>query len=151
MQALTYTIEQALDHLIEVSRDSERTFAAAAAAIGDEILQAELMQYSTQRCRFRGDLESMMRAIEADSGRVGRYPGVVRQRGVHPSRPLPGCRQEDVIAACEMSEKAAAQRYDEALRSQLPSEIENMIASQYRAIKSVQDRIRSVNGVVADA
>ena len=118
---------------------------------GDEVLQAELMQYSTQRGRFRGDLESMMRAIEVDPSRVGQFPGVVRQRGVHPLRPLPGGRQEDIIAACEQSENAVADGYSEALRSQLPSEIENVIASQYRAIKTVRDRIRSVNGVVADA
>ena len=140
---MPHQIAETVNHLIEVCRDGQNGFEAAAKATKDTSLQAELMQYSLQRQRFAADLEAAMYSLGEpfrDSGTVG----AALHRGWMNIKAMISDDRLAVLEECERGEDSAVTAYRDAMSSTIGSTMGTLIESQYEQIQRVHDRVKEL-------
>jgi uncharacterized protein (TIGR02284 family) len=146
MATQTTEIRTVVNKLIQVCRDGDQGFSAAANALpADEtLLKSELMQYSRQRREFASDMESELAQYGEEAVQHGTVSGALHRGWLSLKQGVSGNDRYAVLAECERGEDAAVSAYREAAGSGLPSPIAELIEMQHQAIKRVHDRIRAL-------
>src|ERR1700722_8165120 len=112
METATQDVEVAVNRLIEICREGQQGFQAAARAVQVPQLRAELEEYGRQRAEFCAALENAL----GDSGlRPTSYaaiPGVLRRGWMNLNGAI-GEPVQTVLTACERGDDAARQTYSE--------------------------------------
>jgi uncharacterized protein (TIGR02284 family) len=143
MQQMTHEVENTLHHLIETCRDGQNGFEAAAKAIKDPSLQAELTQYSLQRQRFAADLEMAVDSpnVASDSGSAS---AALHRGWMNLKAAIASNNRYEVLAECERGEDSAVKAYREAIGSHLAPNLDTLIESQYSQVQRVHDRVKEL-------
>src|ERR1700685_308412 len=111
----TQEIGTTVNHLIEICRDGQNGFAAAAKAIKDSSLQAELTQYSQQRRNFAAALEAALDALGESHHDGGSASGAMHRGWINLKSAIAGNNRYAVLAECERGEDSAVKAYREAV------------------------------------
>ena len=141
MSTVISQVRDAVNKLVEICRDGEAGFEAAAEAIKNSSVKAELMQYSGQRSEFVIELEKAAEELGETPTTSGSVAGALHRGWIHLIK-VAGTSDHSVLSACERGEDSAVAAYREALNTALPSQIGALIASQFQAVKRVHDRIK---------
>jgi hypothetical protein len=134
-----------LDGLIEVCRDGERNYRAAALYITEKNPSARfvLQNYALQRAQFA-------ERLQAEMWHMGYVPQSQRQAAACSNGrklPLPD-DQHLLLDECVWRELIAEQRYAGALRAGLPRHLQEIVNNQYIQIREARQRIRSITQTV---
>jgi uncharacterized protein (TIGR02284 family) len=148
MEAVTTKLQEAINQLVVICRDGEHGFEAAANAVSDDILKAELMQYSRQRAEFCVELEDVRDALGGSADNRGSFSGMLHLGWLNIGKSIEGHDEHAILRECEEGEQDAVETYREVLGFPLPSLVGEMIASQYQAVRRVRDRIRMLRDKV---
>jgi uncharacterized protein (TIGR02284 family) len=132
-----------IDTLIRTCDDGQYYFEHAAKNIADSGLRAELMQYSMQRREFAVTLRQACRAVgeQAISPQVSAHVQ-------HIWRAL-GCDDHVILMALERLEADARTAYRSAMSETVPAGVDDLIETQYCAVKHVHARIESLTAATA--
>jgi uncharacterized protein (TIGR02284 family) len=132
-----------INTLIRTCDDGQYYFEHAAKNIGDSGLRAELMQYSIQRREFAANLRQACEAV----GETAISPAVSVQ-AQHLCRIY---RDDDhlILAAVERLEADARTAYRSAMAETVPAGVDDLIETQYCAVKHVHARIESLTAASA--
>jgi uncharacterized protein (TIGR02284 family) len=141
---VTAEIRDTLAGLIEVCRDGQRLFAAAAEAVPEQILKAELIQYSMQRDDFARELKDAVLGLGESVPDTGSLSGAFQRGWMNLRSVLSGGDRSAILAECERSEDRTADTYRAARVAVLPQAIAALLETQYEAVVRVHDRIRSL-------
>jgi len=138
-------IVDALQNLIEISRDGQSAYRDGAEHVKDPSLKRMLSEISLERAKFAGDLENeAVRWGHADVVRSGTALAAV-QRGWTDLKSSLGGGDDTLLAALEAGDAAAQREYDRYIRaSQLPAEILGIIRNQAQAVVGTQHWIRAL-------
>jgi uncharacterized protein (TIGR02284 family) len=137
-------VESTLNHLIEICRDGQKGFEAAAKAMTDSSLQAELTQYSLQRQRFAADLKLILDSMGESPHEDGSVAGALHRGWINLKAAIAGNNRYAVLAECERGEDSAIKAYREAISSTLSTGLETLVESQYEQVQRVHDRVKEL-------
>jgi uncharacterized protein (TIGR02284 family) len=145
MEAVTTRLQEAVNQLIEICDQGEQGFEAAAEAVTDERLSAELMQYSRQRGEFATELRDVLDVLGGSFENRASLSGVLHLGWLNLQNTLSGHDDQAILEECARGEADAIETYREVLGYPLPSLVGEVIASQYQSIKRIYNRIRMIH------
>jgi uncharacterized protein (TIGR02284 family) len=132
-----------LHDLIEVCVDGEQGFERCAARVGRLPLR-ELQEGRARECRRAAD-ELARVAGEPAAARhpVGGVSGAMRRGWVTVRRAVSGNDELAALQECERGEDDALHRYEEAMQTELPVPVRDVVASQYAGVRRNHDQVRA--------
>jgi uncharacterized protein (TIGR02284 family) len=137
-----------LNGLIQVCKDSETGFRAAAEAVAVFDLKKALEDFADRRQRFGTELRQQVESLGGQpSG--GSLAGALQHGWFNLKALVAGCDVRAVVAECEHGEAAAAQAYAEALLEEWPAALRDTIDRQHEDVREVYERLRSVETLCA--
>ena len=139
------TEREALHHLIDICRDGERGFRAAAEAVSDPRLKTLFNELAGERARFAADLLPHLRRLGGNADWEGTNAGALHRGWINLKAHVPGHHDHAIVTEAERGEHAALNAYEDALSGMLPPTVTELIEAQQLAMQSAVDRIRSID------
>lgn len=131
-----------LNELVRTLRDDQQNFLTAAEHVANSDLKVMLMDFSTERARFLGDLQNEIERLgEPEPVNSGSITGTLRRGWMGLKAALASNRDEAVLAECEKAEDAAINHYDEVLKHKIPRYIREIIERQIEQIGRERARL----------
>ena len=136
------TEREVLHHLIEVCKDGERGYRAAAEHVSDPKLKTLFGQLAAERKRFADELTPHLHRLgglpDDGSSAAALHRSWMLLKGW-----VPGSHNHSLITEAERGEHFALDVYDEALNGMLPPTVTDMVQAQRDAISTANERIRT--------
>src|SRR5919197_5119906 len=122
-----------INDLIETLRDGQEGFRQAAEAVRDPELKSSFNEYSLQRARFVGELQSEAVALGVikpeDSGSTA---GALHRSWINLKGAIAKHDDHAILEECERGEDSAVHEYEEALEDEdLTGAVREVISRQY--------------------
>ena len=131
-----------LNGLVETCTRGEEVFRSAAENIRNSEFRRLFNIFAQQRVQFISELQ-------AEIHRLGGNVAAHRTESINvPGKTIPFGRPSEVrdeasiIAGCQREEESAVNDYQEALKADLPLDVQYVVKRQYMDIKDAYDRIR---------
>lgn len=134
-----------LNGLVETCRRGEEVFRSAAESIRNSEFRRLFNIFTQQRTQFISELQAEIHRLGGDVAKAETPPATGSGKTVPFTRPSPGPDVRDeasIIGACQREEEAAVNDYQEALKADLPLDVQYVVKRQYMDIKDAYDRIR---------
>jgi len=133
-----------INSLIEISKDGQEGFNAAAERVSDLETKNLFYHYSQQRGQFVSELQAAVRQLGGDPERSGSMAGAMHRGWINLKSAIMGNDEHAVLAECERGENSALTNYKSAIEKGLPATVSTVIRRQYDAMKQAHDRIRTL-------
>jgi uncharacterized protein (TIGR02284 family) len=134
-----------LHHLIDVCRDGERGFRAAANHVIDPTLKSLFTELATERKQFADVLLPHLQRLGGLPDADGTSAGMLHRQWMALKGYVPGDHDHHVVAEAERGEKAALDAYEDALNGMLPPTVTEIVEMQRDAIMKAIDRIKTID------
>lgn len=132
-----------LNNLVEISRDGEMGFKAAAEKADDPGLKSLLQDRARSCASATSELQGLIRSMGGTPEESGTIAGAVH-RGWTKVRAAVGDNNIAVLDEVERGEDVAKSAYAKALKSELPADIRQTIDQQYQGVLRNHDRVRDL-------
>jgi uncharacterized protein (TIGR02284 family) len=139
------TEREALHHLIDICRDGERGFRAAAEAVSDPRLKTLFKELAAERAKFAADLVPHLQRLGGTMEDGGTSAGTLHRGWINLKAHVPGHQDHTIVTEAERGEHAALNAYEDALSGMLPPTVTELIEAQQQAMQKAVDRIRSID------
>jgi uncharacterized protein (TIGR02284 family) len=133
-----------LNNLIETCKDGQNGFQTAADGVQRSELKTLFHTYAQQRAQFASELQAEVRRLGGDPEKTGSVAATLHRGWINIKSAVTGKDEHSVIAECERGEDSAVKNYEEALKANLPANIQSSIQRQFTQIKEAHDRIRAL-------
>ncbi|MBB5036034.1 PA2169 family four-helix-bundle protein [Prosthecobacter dejongeii] len=135
-----------LNNLIETLKDGQEGFRAASEDIANSELKTVFSQYSLQRSKFAGELQSLAHSLgESDPADSGSVAGALHRGWIDLKAALTSRDDHAVLSECERGEDSAVAAYRKAMDDEdLPANILAVLQTQFMDIKAAHDHIRDL-------
>src|SRR5262245_6411387 len=138
------TEREVLEHLVEICRDGERGFRAAAQYVSTPEVKRLFNQIAEQRHGFARDIEPHVNRLGGSTLASGTGAGVVHRGWMNLKAHVPGHHDQTIIIETERGEHAAIKVYDDALSGVLPPTVINLLEAQREEMRETHKRIREL-------
>ncbi|MGE3468459.1 MAG: PA2169 family four-helix-bundle protein [Pyrinomonadaceae bacterium] len=133
-----------LNGLIETCRDGQYGFQSAAEGVERSDLKTIFLEYSQQRAQFVGALQGLVRSLGGDPENAGSMSGAVHRGWMDIKAAVTGKDESAILNECERGEDSAKEAYSDALKTNLPANIAEVLIQQSQAVNNAHDRIKSL-------
>jgi uncharacterized protein (TIGR02284 family) len=135
-----------INGLIETLKDGQQGFKEASEAVKDSQLKSLFNEYSLQRAKFAGELQSEAISLgEHDPEDSSSTAGAMHRAWINLKSAITSQDDHAILAECERGEDSAVAEYKKAMEEEeLSAPIRETISRQYTDVKSAHDRIRSL-------
>lgn len=135
-----------LEHLIETCRDGEKGFAQAADSMTDGFIADVFRTLSEQRGRFADELTTLFAQYggDVDDPQDGSVKAALHRGWISLKGAVTGGDVHAVVSAAEEGEDYAVNAYREALSSDLPSDVRQVVERQAEEVQAAHDRVRGI-------
>lgn len=133
-----------LNNLIETCKDGQNGYQTAADGVKNSELNTLFNTYAQQRAQFAGDLQGEVRRLGGDPEKSGSVAATLHRGWINIKSTVTGEDENAVLAECERGEDSAVSNYQDALASNLPADVRDVVQRQFTQIKEAHDRIRSL-------
>ena len=140
---------EALNDLIETSRDGEKGFRTCADAVKSAQLKQTFEQAARRCTQAVGELQAKVRSLGGHPETGSSVSGSLHRTWVDIKSTITGMDEAAVLAECERGEDVAKKAYEQALAKDLPPDIRSLVARQYEGVRQHQDRVRQLRNVVS--
>ena len=139
-----------LNSLIETLKDGQEGFKQSAEGVDDPQLKSIFDEYSLQRSRFAGELQSEVRSMgEPDPEDSSSASGAMHRAWINVKSAVTSRDRHAILAEAERGEDSAVSAYKDAMSQDLPAPIKSIVARQATQVKEAHDRIRSLRDASA--
>jgi uncharacterized protein (TIGR02284 family) len=149
MFVTTTEVRDTLNNLIEICLDGERGYEAAANAVTEATLQAELLRFSRQRGQYAGELQRILTNMGEEPVDHGTVSGTLHRGWMNIKQSMASDNRHAVLAECERGEDAAIKAYQAAMEETLPTEASVVTEAQYREVSRTHDRVKALRDAAA--
>ena len=139
------TEREVLEHLVEICRDGERGFRAAAQYAYTPQIQELFAELAEQRLTFVRALEPHLNRLGGSTLSTGTRAGAIHRGWMNVKAHVPGHHDPTIVAEAERGEHAAITAYDEALNGMLPPAVIGIVEAQLAQMRFSQQRIHELN------
>jgi uncharacterized protein (TIGR02284 family) len=133
-----------LNNLIETCKDGENGFRTASDGVKNQELKTLFLTYSQQRAQFASELQQEVRRLGGDPEQTGSVAATLHRGWINIKSAVTGEDEGAVISECERGEDSAVHNYQDALKENLPAQLQTTIQRQYTQVKEAHDRIRAL-------
>jgi uncharacterized protein (TIGR02284 family) len=134
----------ALEHLIERCRDGHNGFKEAAQKVKAGDLKTFFNEVSLERGRFAEELQNeLVRLGKADERVSGTTEGALHRAWIDTKMALGG-DDHTILDWLEHGEDVAKDAYQDAITSDLPENIAQVVRRQADSVRQVHDRVKSL-------
>ena len=135
-----------INDLIETLKDGQEGFRQAAEAVEDPELKSLFHEYSLQRSRFAGELQSeALRLGETKPEDSSSAAGAMHRTWINLKSAIAKRDNHAILAECERGEDSAVKEYQEAMEDEdLAAPVREIISRQYTEVKSAHDRVKQL-------
>jgi uncharacterized protein (TIGR02284 family) len=135
-----------INDLIETLKDGQEGFRQAAEAVEDPELKSLFHEYSLQRSRFAGELQSeALRLGETKPEDSSSAAGAMHRTWINLKSAIAKRDNHAILAECERGEDSAVKEYEEAMEDEdLTAPVREIISRQYTEVKSAHDRVKQL-------
>lgn len=138
-------LRSTLNHLIQTCRDGQEGYLTAAENVQGDELKRIFNEYSLQRAKFTGELQSAAHSLgESNPENASSLSGTLHRGWINLKTAIAGRDQHAILAECERGEDIAVAEYGKALALDLPANIRDIIAHQHTAILATHDRVKAL-------
>lgn len=139
-----------LNGLIETLKDGQEGFKQSAEGVDDPQLKSVFGEYSLQRSRFAGELQSEVRSMgEPDPEDSSSVAGSMHRAWINVKSAVMSRDRHAILSEAERGEDSAVSAYKDAMQKDLPAPIKSILARQATQVKEAHDRIRSLRNATA--
>lgn len=131
-----------LNDLIQTCRDGQEGFRTAAENISNNEFRRLFNIFSQQRAQFVSELEAEVHRWGGEAKTSGSATGTLRRAWIDLKSAVSRGDEASIIAECQLGEESAVTSYQEALKTDLPLDVQYVVKRQYMDIKDAYDRIR---------
>ena len=140
-----------LNNLIETCKDGQQGFQTAAEGVKTSELKTLFHTYAQERGRMAAELQSEVRRLGGDPEQTGSVAASLHRGWINIKSVVTGQDEATIITECERGEDAALACYEEALRGELPADIQPVVERQAGTIREAHDRIRNLESAAGAA
>lgn len=135
-----------INSLIETLKDGQEGYRQAAKAVKDSELKSLFNEYSLQRSRFAGELQSEAISLgESKPEDSSSTAGALHRAWINLKSAITSRDDHAILAECERGEDSAIKEYREAMeKEELSSPVREIVSRQYTEVKSAHDRIKQL-------
>ena len=135
-----------VNSLIETLKDGQRGFKEAADAVKDPQLKTLFNEYSLQRSRFAGELQSeAVRLGESKPEDSSSVTGAMHRAWIDLKSAVTSGDDQAILAECERGEDSAVKEYRDAMgKEELSSPIRQIVSRQYTEVQNAHDRVKQL-------
>ena len=137
-------IRATLNDLIETCKDSQEGFNTAAEKVKDPEIHTLFLGLYLQRSEFAGELQAEVTRLGGDPATSGSTFGAIHRGWIGLKTALAANTDFAILDEAEKGENAAVNNYVEALRKDLPSDLESIVSRQFREIQRTHRIIREL-------
>lgn len=138
-----------LNGLIETCKDGQDGFKVAAEGIERSELKTVFYEFSQQRADFSGVLQELVRSLGGDPERSGSISAAVHRGWMDIKSLVTGKNEEAILNECERGEDYAKEAYTDALKTNLPANVADIVSQQSHAILAAHNRIKALRNAEA--
>jgi uncharacterized protein (TIGR02284 family) len=131
-----------LNELIETCKDGQEGFRQAAEGVERSDLKSLFFEFSQQRAHFAGELQSLVQSLGGDPETSGSTAGAMHRGWINLKSAITGKDEQAVLNECERGEDSAKNTYKDALEEPLPSNVTEVVRTQYSSILQAHDRVK---------
>lgn len=124
-----------LNRLIEVCKDGNNGYKAAATKIEDDELKTILYRLSQQRALFEAELQNEVRNLGGKEEQSGTSAGTIHRAWMNVKEAFSKDDTESILEECKRGDKAAVEVYEKALKTDLPDFLKEKVKEQFNLIK----------------
>ena len=148
--ALKKEIISTLNDLIQTLKDGQEGFQQAASGVDDSQLKSTFEQFSLQRSKFAGELQSeVVNLGEPDPQDSGSMTGAAHRTWTSIKGAVTNRDSHAILAEAERGEDSAVAAYKDALQKDLPAPIKDIVSRQQTEVKAAHDKVRSLRDAAA--
>jgi uncharacterized protein (TIGR02284 family) len=140
-----------INDLIETLKDGQEGFRQAAEAVEDPELKSLFNEYSLQRARFAGELQSDAIGLgESNPEKRSSAAGAMHRAWIDLKSAITKHDDHAILAECERGEDSAIKEYQTAMEEEeLAAPVREVISRQYAEVKRAHDRIKQLRDATA--
>jgi uncharacterized protein (TIGR02284 family) len=133
-----------LDDLAQTCKRGQDDFRKAAATIQNSEFRRLFNIFSQQRVQFISELQSEALRLGGDTGSGSEAAALPGNTVPLRSTAMKSAKRDEasIIAECQREEEVAVNDYQEALKADLPLDVQYVVKRQYMDIRDAYDRIR---------
>jgi uncharacterized protein (TIGR02284 family) len=131
-----------LNDLVETCRDGQEGYRVAAKNIRNGEYKRLFNIFSQQRAQFVSELQAEVHRLGGESSEHGSVAAWLHHGWTDIKAAIAGGDESSVVEECQRGEEAAVNNYQEALRADLPLDVQYVVKRQYMDIKDAYDRLR---------
>ena len=128
-------IRSTLNDLIETCKDSQEGFHSAAEKLKDPEIHSLFLKLYLQRAEFAGELQAEVTRIGGEPATSGSTAAAIHRGWIDLKTALASDTDHAILEEAERGEEAALRNYIEALRKDLPSDLQGIVSRQHREIQ----------------
>jgi uncharacterized protein (TIGR02284 family) len=134
-------IRSTLNDLIETCKDSQEGFHSAAEKLKDPDIHTLFLKFYLQRAEFAGELQAEVTRMGGEAATTGSTAAAIHRGWIGLKSALASDTDHAILEEAERGEEAALKNYIEALRKDLPSDLQNIVFRQHREIQHTHHQI----------
>jgi|SRR5580698_2975528 uncharacterized protein (TIGR02284 family) len=137
-------IRSTLNELIETCKDSQEGFHTAAEKLKDPEIHTLFLRFYLQRAEFAGELQAEVTRGGGDPAASGSTFGAIHRGWIGLKTALAANTDHAILEEAARGEDAAVKNYIEALRKDLPADLESMVSRQFSEIQQTHRTVREL-------
>jgi uncharacterized protein (TIGR02284 family) len=138
-------VRAVLNHLIQTCKDGQEGFLTAAENVPGEELRKLFSEYSLQRAKFVGELQTASHELgDSHPENASSVSGTLHRGWINLKTVVVGRDAHSILLECERGECSAVADYEEALKHELPAPIHEIVTRQFAALTAAHDRMRAL-------
>lgn len=140
----SYDTTSTLNNLIETCKDGQNGFQEAAEGVQDSSLKTVFYEYSQQRSKFAGELQTLVRELGGDPENSGSVAAALHRGWINIKSVVTGKDDQAILNECERGEDIAKKAYLDALGTNLPANVASVVQQQSDAVQQAHDKVRDL-------
>ncbi len=140
-----------LNNLIETCKDGEQGFKEAAEGVERSDLKSTFYEYSQQRSQYAGVLQGLVRSLGGDPDTDGSISGAVHRGWINIKAAVTGQDEAAILNECERGEDYAKEAYEDALKMNLPANIQDVLRQQSQGVQAAHNRVKELRNAESRA
>lgn len=134
-----------VNELIQTCRNGQEGFLTAAENINDLAVKKVFNEFSLQRAKFTGELQSASHELgDSNPENSSSVAGVLHRGWINLKVAVAGNDAHGILVECERGEDSAVAEFKRALELDLPANLRETIQHQFTAIQAAHNRVREL-------
>ena len=140
-----------LNKLIETCKDGEYGFRTCAEHVKSTDLKTVFLNRAADCQKGASELQGLVARLGGEPEDSSTVTGTMHRGWVATVGTLTGYSDQAMLDECERGEDAALERYRDALKEPLPSDVMRVVQAQYEGVKRNHEQIRTLRNQVRAA